>query len=266
MAEKKLLGGIEAGGTKFICAIGSGPEDIEVCEPIATRSPEETMRDVVSFFAGRGITRIGIGSFGPVDLSRGAITQTTPKLDWRGVPIRSIVEKALDVEAVIDTDVNTAALAERYWGAAVGCDDFVYVTVGTGIGGGAMVNGRLVRGLHHTEMGHIRVPRVKGDRFAGVCPLHGDCLEGLASGPAIAKGARHTAEYLGWAMMNITGVLSPKLIILGGGVMKTPGLLGGVREHLKNELKGYVPMPKLVRPKLRDNAGVLGAIALAQAR
>lgn len=260
------VGGIEAGGTKFICAVGSGPEDLEVSAPIATRSPEETMSDVIGFFAGRKIKRIGIGSFGPVDLRRGVITQTSPKLDWRGVPIRSIVEKALDVEAPFDTDVNAAALSEHRWGVAQDCSDFVYITVGTGIGGGAMVNGRLVHGLSHTEMGHLRVPRVKGDRFRGVCPLHGDCLEGLASGPAIAKGARYTAQYLAWAMMGISCALSPKMIVLGGGVMKTPGLLAEIRVHLKNELKGYVPTPKLVRPKLGDAAGVLGAIALAQVR
>lgn len=261
-----LTGGIEAGGTKFICAVGTGPHDLEVSTPIATRSPDETMREVLQFFAGRKLKRIGIGSFGPVDLERGAITRTTPKLEWRGVPIRSIVEKSLKVQVTIDTDVNAAALSEHRWGAAVDCRDFVYITVGTGIGGGAMVNGQLVQGLLHPEMGHTRIPRVAGDDFPGVCPLHGDCLEGMASGPAISKGSRFAAQYLAWGLMNITCILSPRIIVLGGGVMKTPGLLGAVRAHLKSELKSYVPMPKLVRPRLRDNAGVLGAIALAQVR
>ncbi len=259
-----LVGGIEAGGTKFICAVGSGPDDLEISQPIPTRSPEETMRDVVAFFQGRKLKRMGIGSFGPISHQHGTISRTTPKLDWRGVPIKSIVEKELKVKVTFDTDVNAAALSEYRWGAAVGCDNFVYITVGTGIGGGAIVNGKLIQGLSHPEMGHIRVPRVKTDRFPGVCPLHGDCLEGMASGPAISKGSKFAARYLAWGMMNLTGILSPKMIVLGGGVMKTPGLLKEIRIHLKEELCGYVPMPKLVRPGLKDSAGVLGAIALAQ--
>lgn len=258
-----MVGAIEAGGTKFICAVGTGPADLEVSPPIPTRAPEETLRDVIAFFAGRGVKKIGIGCFGPVDLERAAITKTTPKLDWRGVPIGTIIQRALDVKVAIDTDVNAAALGEHRWGAAQGIDDFVYLTVGTGIGGGAMVNGRLVRGLAHPEMGHLRIPRAKGDRFKGVCPLHGDCLEGMASGPAVAaSGGAYEAVYLAWALMNITCTLSPKMIVMGGGVMKTKGLLEAVRAKLKQELRGYVPAPKLVRPKLGDRAGVLGSLAL----
>lgn len=176
------------------------------------------------------------------------------------MPIRRIIERALDVQCSIDTDVNTAALAEHRWGAARGIDDFVYITVGTGIGGGAMVNGHLVHGLLHPEMGHLRMPPAK----RGVCPSHANCLEGYASGPAIAKfGASETAHYLALGIINIASILSPKLIIMGGGVMKTPGLLSAVRAELRKET--YVPMPKLVRPQLGDCAGVLGAIALATA-
>lgn len=252
------VGGIEAGGTKFICAVGSGPSDVEVSPPIPTRDPEATLRDVIAFFAGHKVKRIGIGSFGPLDLRNGSISKTSPKLDWRGVPIRKILETRLGVKCAVDTDVNAAALAEHRWGAAQGIDDFAYITVGTGIGGGAMVGGKLVHGLLHPEMGHLRMP----PSVRGVCPSHEDCLEGYASGPAIAKfGPERTARYLALGIINIATVLSPKRVILGGGVMKTPGLLGAVRQELKKEI--YVPMPKLVRPKLGDRAGVLGAIALA---
>jgi fructokinase len=255
----KRWGGIEAGGTKFICAVGSEPGEIEVSGPIPTREPEETLRDVVSFFAGRKVKRIGIGSFGPIQRKKGIIAKTTPKLNWRGVPIVSVIERALDVEAVFDTDVNAAALAEHHWGAAQGIDQFVYVTVGTGIGGGAMIRGKLLHGLLHPEMGHFRIP----GEGSGVCPSHEDCWEGFASGPAIAQlGAERAAEYLALGLMNIAAVLSPQLIVMGGGVMKTPGLFTAVRDRLKKET--YVPMPRLVRPKLGDLAGVLGAIALAR--
>jgi fructokinase len=257
----KPVGGIEAGGTKFICAVGTGPDDVEVSKAIPTRGPEETLRDVVSFFAGRKLKRIGIGSFGPVDLKSGAITKTTPKLDWRSVPIRSILEQALGVKAVLDTDVNAAALGEHRWGAARGIDNFVYITVGTGIGGGAIVNGRLVHGLLHPEMGHLRVP----GNGSGSCPYHPDCLEGYASGSAIARfGPAEAARHLAAGLTAITSVISPEMIILGGGVMNMPGLLAGIRQELKKEV--YVPMPKLVRPKLGDRAGVLGAIVLAQTK
>ncbi len=255
----KPVGGIEGGGTKFVCAVGTGPDDVEVSAPIQTREPEETLRDVINFFAGRKLRRIGIGSFGPVDLQRGAITKTTPKLAWRGVPIRSIIEKSLNVSTVFDTDVAAAAVGEHRWGAAKGIGDFVYITVGTGIGGAAMVNGRPVHGLSHPEMGHIRMPGQK----RGVCPYHKNCLEGYASGTAVARfGTDDVAKYLTLGLIAITAIVSPRLVILGGGVMKTPGLLADVRKELSKET--YVPIPRLARPKLGDRAGVLGAIALAQ--
>lgn len=255
----KLYGAVEAGGTKFVCAIGTGPDDAMVSRPIPTREPEETLAEAIGFFAGRKIKRLGVGSFGPLDLKRGAISKTTPKLAWRGVPIRSILERALDVEVRVDTDVNAAALGEHRWGAARGVDDFVYLTVGTGIGGGAMVNGRLVHGLSHPEMGHQRTP----GEWRGVCPSHENCLEGYACGPAIEElGGDRTAEYLATCVINLACILSPRLVILGGGVMKTPGLLDRVRARLREET--YIPLPRVVRPKLGDRAGVLGALALAQ--
>ncbi len=254
----KRWGGIEAGGTKFVCAVGSGPEDVVVSDPIPTREPEETLRDVISFFAGHKLKRVGIGSFGPIDRGRGRIAKTTPKLEWRGVPLGPVIEKALGVETIFDTDVNAAALAEHRWGAAREIDNFVYLTIGTGIGGGAMVRGKLLHGLHHPEMGHLRMA---GDGH-GVCPSHADCWEGYACGLAIAaRGGERTADYLAWGILNIAAVLSPELVILGGGVMKTPGLFAAVRDQVKRE--PYLAVPRLVRPKLGDRAGVLGAIALA---
>ncbi len=252
------VGAIEAGGTKFVCAVGSGPGAIEELVRIPTRGPEETLRDVIGFFSGRQVRRIGLGCFGPLDLKRGAITNT-PKIEWRDVPIRSILENALDVNLRVETDVNAAALAEHRWGAAQGVGNFVYVTIGTGIGGGAMVNGQLVHGLMHPEMGHLRI---KGKR-KGNCPSHDDCWEGYAAGPAIAQfGNAELPQSIAMGLLNIVSVLSPELIILGGGVMKTPGLLKNVREEMKRE--SYLVLPKLVRPKLGDRAGVLGALVLAQ--
>lgn len=253
----KAVGAIEAGGTKFICGIGTGPDDLETVR-IETRGPEETLRDVAAFFAGRKLRRIGLGCFGPLDLRQGKIT-TTPKLDWRGVPIRSILETALSVRVTIDTDVNAAALAEHRCGAAQGIANFVYLTVGTGIGGGAMVNGQLVHGRAHPEMGHVRVP----GSGPGVCPYHVDCLEGYASGPAVKTlGGADTAAHLANGLRNIAATLSPELIVLGGGVMKTPGLLAAIRRELNKET--YLAMPRLARPKLGDRAGVLGALLLGQ--
>jgi fructokinase len=251
------VGAIEGGGTKFICGVGTGPDDLETVR-IDTRAPEETLRDVIGFFAHRKLRRIGLGCFGPLDLKTGAIT-TTPKLDWRGVPIRSILEKSLGATVNVATDVNAAALAEHRWGSAQGIDNFVYLTVGTGIGGGAIVNGRLIHGLAHPEMGHVRIP----SRGRGVCPYHADCLEGFACGPAVKKlGGGDTAKHLAAGLHNIIAVLSPQLIVLGGGVTKTPGLLAAVRVELKKET--YLKIPPLVRAKLGDRAGVLGALLLAQ--
>ena len=188
--------------------------------------------------------------------------------------------------AVIDTDVNGAALAELSWGAGTGCDPLVYITVGTGIGGGAIVGGRSLHGLVHPEMGHMRVPRDPADTFAGVCPFHGDCLEGLASGPAIhaRRGLpgealavddplwAFEARYLAFGIVNVVGVLSPRRIIVGGGVMRQPTLLARVRSEVQRLLAGYVRAPAVVEaieqyivaPALGGRTGVLGALALAR--
>ena len=287
----EVWGGIEAGGTHFVCAAGSGPDDLRAEVRFPTTTPAETIGRAVEFFRQAGmIAAVGIASFGPVDLNSSSATYghitSTPKPAWGNTDIAGKVRDALSVPVGFDTDVNAAALSEHLWGAARGVDDFVYLTVGTGIGGGIMTNGQLVHGLVHPEVGHLRVPRDPEDDFVGVCPYHGDCLEGLASGPAIAQRwgqAPETlpqdhpawpleANYLGLAVASLVCTLSPRRIIMGGGVMEQPQLLPMVRQRVLEELNGYVQAAEIlhridsyiVLPGLGDRAGVLGAIALAQ--
>jgi fructokinase len=275
-------GGLEAGGTKFVCAIGTGPDDLErIAFP--TTTPEETIGRAIAFFRERDALRaLGIASFGPVDLdpcstTYGYIT-STPKPGWSHTDIAGTMGRALGVPVHFDTDVNAAALAESRWGSARGLDDVVYLTVGTGIGGGALVGGRLVHGLLHPEMGHMRPPHDRiADPYGGICPFHGDCLEGLASGPAIEQrwgvrahdlspdhpAWRLEARYLAAGVVNLVCTLSPRRVILGGGVMEQAHLFPMIREEVATLLNGYVVAPEIGPPALGNNAGVLGAIALA---
>jgi len=261
-----VWGAIEAGGTKFICAAGTGPGDLVVGEPILTTTPRETLRAVVTFFAPYRLQAVGVGSFGPVDLAAGRITRTTPKLAWRGFALRQALENALHVPVSLDTDVNAAAWGEYRFGGAP--DPFLYLTVGTGIGGGGVVNGQLLHGRMHPEMGHLLLPRAPGDTFPGLCPAHGDCLEGMASGVAIEArrqtGQEHFAvEYLAAGLLSLSYAYSPLRIVLGGGVMKTPKLFGSVTKRMRTLNAGYAPLPAVTAPKLGDRSGVLGALALA---
>lgn len=288
-----IFGGIEAGGTKFICGIGTCPDDLAVVL-FPTRAPEQTIETAARFFrdrAGKNLKALGIASFGPIELDRaseayGHIT-STPKLEWRNYDFVGNVARILNVPVGFDTDVNAAALAEARWGAARDVEDFVYLTVGTGIGGGAVVNGRLVHGLMHPEMGHIRVPHnLAQDPFPGDCPYHNDCLEGLASGPAIRKRwgefahdlpADHPAwdleaHYLALALATWVCTLSPRRFVLGGGVMQRNFLFPMIRQKLKQLLNGYIQKRALleevdkfvVPPQLENHSGVLGAILLAK--
>jgi fructokinase len=283
------FGGIEAGGTKFVCGVGTGPNDLEKAQ-FPTTTPEETVQRACDFFRQRRVDRLGVASFGPVDLCPASPTfghiTSTPKTGWRNFDIVGQLRRALGTDVAFDTDVNGAVLAEVRWGAARGLTDALYLTVGTGIGGGAIVGGQLLHGLVHPEMGHVRIPHDRqADPFDGCCPYHGDCLEGLASGTAMAARwgthgrqlpAGHPAwdleaHYLALGLMNWVCTLSPKRIILGGGVMHHTGLLPLVRQKLLHLLNGYVCAPELlqdidtyvVAPQLGDDAGVLGAIALA---
>ncbi len=284
------LGALEAGGTKMVCAIGDELGNIESRASFPTRKPEETMPDIIGFFAEQKIEALGVGSFGPLSLDPeaadyGAIT-TTPKLDWRGFPLRKALIDALNVPVGIDTDVNAAALGEAVYGAGKGLNSLVYYTVGTGVGGGALVDGRLLHGLVHPEMGHMLLrPDPRDPSSKGFCPYHESCLEGLANGPAIEKrwgiSAKNLpedhiaweieAEYLAQMCVNTIVLLSPKRIVLGGGVMHQLHLFPRIRRRTLELLGGYVAHPAILEqidafiipPALGDNAGAVGSLLLA---
>lgn len=290
-----LYGGVEAGGTRFVCAVGTGPEDIRATARIPTVSPAETIRKVVEFFhheaPGDSLIAVGIGSFGPLDIDPSSLTfgyiTNTPKAGWMNTNIAGMLREALRVPVALDTDVNAAVLGERQWGAARGIDPVIYLTVGTGIGGGGFMHDRMMHGLTHPEMGHIWIPHdMRLDPFAGSCPFHGDCFEGLASGESIKRRWNRSPEelppdhpawelestYLAYGILNLVYTLSPRRIIIGGGVMKKPGLFSQVCRKTRSLLHGYIRSPLLkenltqflVRPGLGDLSGVLGSIALAQ--
>jgi fructokinase len=269
--------GIEAGGTKFVCGVGTGPTDFTRTE-FPTTTPDETLARVTEFFSKFEISALGIGCFGPLDLRKGTIT-STPKVAWRHVEIVDRLRASTGIERItLDTDVNAAALGEHLWGAARGVDTFLYLTVGTGIGGGAMVNGRLLHGLAHPEMGHIRIPHdCQKDPFPGDCFAHADCLEGLASGhametrwqirgediPETHPAWELEAHYLGLGIASLICTLSPEKVIVGGGVMKRAGF-DAVRAEVKRVINGYIDLPPIMPPELGGDAGVLGAMALAR--
>ncbi len=291
----RSYGAIEAGGTKFICLLGADPQHIQDEARFPTTTPAETLSNVVDFFkraaSGKNLAAIGIGCFGPLDLdphspSFGSIT-STPKPGWANTHILAMLQNALQIPVAIDTDVNAAALAEYTWGAAQQIDPCIYLTIGTGIGGGGIINSAPLHGLVHPEMGHIRLPHDReADPFEGVCPFHGDCFEGLASGPALRKrwgqpaetfpedhpGWELEASYIAQALANLICTLSPKRIILGGGVMQNQNLFPKIHKHVIKSLNGYVQAPEILEdidqyiqpPALGNRAGVLGALALAQ--
>lgn len=290
-----VWGGIEAGGTKFVCAVGTGPEDVRAEVQFPTTTPAETLGRAIAFFQaqqerGLDLAGVGIGSFGPLDPDPASPTfghiTTTPKPGWAWVDVVGTVRGALGVPVRFDTDVNAAALGEARWGAAQGLHTFLYLTVGTGIGGGGLVHGNLLHGLVHPEMGHIRIPHDwQEDPYPGCCPYHGDCLEGLASGPALegrwgqrgeALPPDHPAwdleaRYLALALVDFICTLSPQRILLGGGVMRQRHLFPRIRRAVQDLLAGYIRARALSEeveayiapPGLGDRAGVLGALALA---
>ncbi len=293
----ELYGGIEGGGTKFVCAVGTGPDNIvdEIRYPTST--PTESINKAISFFRrfetheNNKLKAIGIACFGPLDPNPSSPTfgyvTNTPKPGWENTDFAGIIHRTFGLPVGFDTDVNAAALAEITWGSARDLESCLYLTVGTGIGGGAVINNNMIHGLMHPEMGHIRIPQdIKKDPFPGNCPYHGNCLEGLASGPAIEerwgqKGEtlpqdhpawELEAHYLALALVNYIVVLSPQRIILGGGVMDQKALFPLIRKEVLNLLNNYINTPSLiesidtyiVRPALGYRAGVLGGIALAQ--
>jgi fructokinase len=287
-----IYGGVETGGTWVVCALGTGPDDISAEETFATGEPGPTLERIAAFFErGPRPATIGIGSFGPVDLDPGSPTwghvTSTPKPGWAHTPVAPVLAERLGLPVRFDTDVTTAALAEHRWGAARGAHSMCYLTVGTGIGAGLVIDGRPVHGLVHPEVGHLRIPHDRDrDPFAGACPSHGDCWEGLAAGGAIGQrwGANPReladdhpawaleAEYVALGILAIVLVASPQRVVVGGGVMARPGLLDAVRARLVELNAGYLETPMMgegigsyvVAPALGERAGVLGAIALAK--
>jgi fructokinase len=289
-----VFGGIEGGGTKFVLLIGSGPDAILDETQFPTTTPDETLGRAIEFFrrsrAGVRIAALGMATFGPIDVDPASPTYgyitTTPKPYWPHTNVVGALHEELGLPIGWDTDVNGAALGEGRWGAGRDADPLVYITVGTGIGGGALVHGQPVHGLLHPEMGHLRVPAFEGDTFPGICPYHGRCLEGLACGPALQQRTGRApqeiapddpvweteAYYLAAGFINIVQVLSPQRIVVGGGVANTPGLLDRVRRHMVALNGGYISRPPLtehinsylVPPQLEGRAGVLGALELAR--
>jgi fructokinase len=276
-----------------VCGVGTGPDDLQLTT-VPTTSPQATIDQIIAFFrnqAGRELSAVGVGAFGPVDLhpespTFGFIT-STPKVGWQQYDLAWTLYRALQVPIGFDTDVNAAAAGEARWGAGRGLPNFLYLTVGTGIGGGALVNGEVIHGLLHPEMGHIRIPHDLGaDPFPGSCPYHKDCLEGLASGPAMqarwGKRAQELpadhpawaleAHYLALGLATWVCTVSPERILLGGGVMQQASLFPMIRQELLRLLNGYIDAKPLLNeidsyvapPELGSRAGVLGAMVLAE--
>ena len=285
----KLFGALEAGGTKMVCAIGDENGNILERVSIPTGTPENTMPPMIEFFKGKGISALGIGCFGPVDLDKksptyGYIT-STPKLAWTNYPIVAEFEKALGVPVGFDTDVNAAALGEATWGCTKDVENSIYITIGTGVGVGVIVNGKPYHGMIHPEGGHILLARHPQDPMVGSgCPFHENCMEGLAAGPSLekrwgVKGAELAdrmevwemeAWYIGQAITNYIMILSPERIICGGGVMHQPCLLPLIRKEVEHQMNGYIKgkgMDDLnnyiVGVSLNDNQGAMGAVKLA---
>lgn len=282
------IGGIEAGGTKMVCAVADENGNLIDRVTFPTRGPEETFADMIAYFKKWKIEALGIGCFGPIDLCKesptyGYIT-STPKPGWANVDVVGTFREALGVPIGFDTDVNGAILGEVTWGAARGVDTAIYITIGTGVGVGVYVNGGLLHGLVHPEAGHMLLARHPQDNYAGKCPYHHTCLEGLAAGPAIeerwgAKGAELAdraevweleAYYIAQAVANYILAYSPRKIILWGGVMHQESLFSMVREKTKELLGGYVSHEMIfekmeeyiVKPALGEDPGILGAVQL----
>lgn len=283
-----IIAAIEAGGTKFVCGLGDEKGNVLERVSFPTTSPQETMGQVIEYFKDKKFDAMGIGSFGPINPVKGTekygYILKTPKPYWSDYNILGELKKHFNVPMEFDTDVNGAALAESWIGSGKGLKNVMYITIGTGIGAGAVVDGKMLQGLTHPEMGHINVKRHPQDDYEGKCPFHKDCLEGLAAGPAIearwGKKAFDLADhdyvweleayYLAQALINYILILSPQKIIMGGGVMKQKQVFPLVHKYVKELLNGYVQNKEIledienyiVYPKLEDNAGIVGAIAL----
>ena len=283
------LGGLEARGSKMICAVGTEDGVLLDQTIIPTRGPKETMEDVIAYFRDKEIEALGIASFGPVDIHKNSDTYgyilDTPKEAWQHFNLLGTIRDALQVPVELETDMNGACLGELTFGCAKGLDSVVYVSIGTGIGAGIAVNGQLLHGMIHPEAGHMLLRRHPRDGYEGSCPFHATCFEGLASGPAIEERWGRPAEelhnnatvwemeshYIAQAMVNLILIMSPRAIILGGGVMKNEALFPMIRKRVKKILNGYLntdemeDLDKYIVPaSLKGNQGVMGCIELAR--
>ena len=283
------LGALEAGGTKMVCAIGDESGKIYEQVSIPTETPEITMPKLISYFEERKIEALGIGCFGPIDPDKksetyGYIT-STPKLAWADYNIVGAMEKSLKVPVGFDTDVNGSVLGEVTFGQAKGKKCVVYVTIGTGVGAGIYIEGKLLHGMLHPEAGHILLTQRQDDTYEGTCPYHKTCLEGLAAGPAIeARWGRKAVElkddarvwdleayYIAQAIVNYILILSPQMIILGGGVMHQEQLFPKIRSYVKKMMNGYIKTKEMadldhyiVPASLHDDQGIMGALELGR--
>ncbi|MEN2667416.1 ROK family protein [Listeria aquatica] len=285
-----MLGAIEAGGTKIVCAVASKNSITQIVERISipTGTPQETLPKIIAFFKNYEVEGIGIGSFGPIDVDPNSPTYgfitNTPKLAWKNFDFLGTMKQTFDVPYFWTTDVNAAAFGELKYGAATGNENCIYITVGTGIGGGVVLNGKVMEGKGHPEIGHIYINQLASDPFEGHCPYHKNCLEGLAAGPAIEARAGKPAQniaaddpawkleahYLAEACVNYTLSFSPEKIIFGGGVMKQAHLFPLIRDKFMELLNNYLPIKQvdqyIVPCALQDNAGIVGCWRLLRKR
>ncbi len=289
---ESLLGAMEGGGTKFICAVGTGPEEIVEEARFPTTNPDETLEQAISFFRKYAPVAIGLAPFGPLDLNPKSPTfgsiSATPKPGWSNTDVLGRFRRHFGVPMAFDLDVNAAAFGEYYWlPENRELNSLVYFTIGTGIGAGVIVDGKVVHGLTHPEAGHIHLPHdLQKDPFPGSCPFHGDCFEGLANGPAISSRWGQSAdslpddhpawdleaEYIAFALANVIFMFSPQRIVLGGGVMERQQLFPLIRHKVRDILNGYISSPIfsgsldtfIVPPGLGRRSAILGAMAMAK--
>lgn len=284
-----MIAGIELGGTKCVAILGTGPDDIRDRVTVPTTDPATTLGGLEAVLDRWRFDALGIAAFGPLDLTPGVpgfgSVAATPKPGWSGTPLHARLSARYATPTAIQTDVVGAALAEGLWGAARGLSDHVYITIGTGVGVGVVAGGRPVGGVAHGEAGHMRIARAPGDGFAGQCRFHGDCVEGLVSGPALAlrtglAGSAIPRDHPVWdavvhdiAMLlhNLVVTLAPARIAIGGGIpTQRPELLPRIRIALTESLAGYGMFDRYAieldtrigPPGLGDMAGPLGAIAV----
>ncbi|GEP19297.1 ROK family protein [Pediococcus argentinicus] len=279
------IGAVEAGGTKFVCAIGDENGQVSEQIKIPTTSPKETMNQVINYFKEQQVEAIGVGTFGPINVNKNSVTYgyvtKTPKPGWSNYDFLGSMKKELNIPISFTTDVNAAGYGEAVQGAGRGKENVLYWTIGTGIGAGYVQNGEFLQGISHPEMGHMLIRQNPNDIYEGHCPFHKNCFEGLAAGPAIEEriGKKaveldqndpvwdYIADYAAQACVTATLVLRPDIIIFGGGVIHQEHLLKKIRKHFKEQLNDYVDVPPLeeyiVRIGLNDDAGIKGALLLA---